>query len=280
MKKTLIILALALILTLKMASALVVNSDYITIYPGEQGKVDIKIENNENFDIQDISISLDFTNLPFTSVGSSEKNIDDINEDDDDSVSFTLKASTDIKPGDYSIPYTIKYTNVNTDENLKKEGNFGIRVSARTDLDFSVDVNQGPVVGQQGKISLEIINKGLGDIKSILVEVTPNGFELLSNDKVFIGTINADDTDSASFDVIYKNTNPILNARVTYKDFDNNDQVQEINLPFKVYTNEEALKLGIIKKDNTFLYIIVLVVIIVIWLVWRRIRKKRKNNKK
>ena len=282
--KTLTTIAFALTLvflySLNFASAIVVDTNYITIYPGEEGKITLKIDNNENFDIEKVSASLLLDNLPFSSIGSSEKDVDDINEDDDDSASFTIKASSDIKPGDYEIPYLIKYTNAQTNEPGTKTGSFGIRVSAKTEVSYSVDVSGSAVQNQQGKISLEIINKGLGEIKSVDVQLTPQGFELLSSNQVFIGTINADDTDTATFDVIFTTTAPVLKAKVTYKDFENNAQTDTVNLPFKVYTQEEAFKLGIIKKSNTGTYFLVLIVLLIIWFVWRRIKKARKKNNK
>jgi len=285
-----------LVLTLNLTSALVVNADYITLYAGEEGKVTIEIENNENFDIEDVSVNLELggkkifnefgmiieetEKLPFIVIGSTEKNIDDINEDDEEKVSFILKASTDIIPGDYNIPYTIKYINADdNDEDFKKEASFGLRVSARTELDFAVEVRDTAIVGNEGKISLEIINKGLGEIKSMSVQIFPEGFELLSKDKIFIGTINADDTDIASFDVIYKTTNPILSAKIEYKDFDNNEKTEIISLPIKVYTREEALELGLIKKNTTGIYIGAIFALIIIWIGYRKIKKRRKNNK-
>jgi hypothetical protein len=101
-------------------------------------------------------------------------------------------------------------------------------------------------------------------------------FELLSKDKVFVGTINADDTDLASFDVIYKNTNPSLSARIEYKDFDNNEEVETVDIPFKVYTREQALELGLIQKSNTVFYSVGVLVVIVAWFVYRKIKKRRK----
>lgn len=279
-----------LLISLNIASALIVDSNYITLYSGEEGKVTLNIENNENFDIEEISVQILLINilpdktpvpLPFTIIGSSEKDVDDIDEDDDDSVSFTLKASTDITPGDYNIPYLIKYLNAEEDnESFEKTGTFSLRVSAKTELDFTAEVNENAIVNEAGKISLELINKGLGEIKSVSVQIFPSGFELLSKDKIFIGTINADDTDIASFDVIYKTSNPTLTAKVTYKDFDNNEHIQTINLPIKVYTKEEALELGLIQKNQTGIYIGVIVFILIIWFVYRKIKKSRKNKKK
>ena len=289
-KKLTIIAFIFLVLTLNIASALIIDSNYITLYSGEEGKVTLDIKNNENFDIEEISVQILLINvlpdktpvpLPFTIIGSSEKDVDDIDEDDDDSVSFTLKASTDITPGDYNIPYLIKYLNAEEDnESFEKTGTFSLRVSAKTELDFTAEVNENAIVNEAGKISLELINKGLGEIKSVSVQIFPSGFELLSKDKIFIGTINADDTDIASFDVIYKTSNPTLTAKVTYKDFDNNEHIQTINLPIKVYTKEEALELGLIQKNQTGIYIGVIVFILIIWFVYRKIKKSRKNKKK
>ena len=153
-------------------------------------------------------------------------------------------------------------------------------MSAKTEIDFSAEVQGTAILNQEGTLSLEIINKGLGDIKSVSVQIFPQGFELISKNKIFIGTINADDTDTATFDVIFTTTAPVLKAKVTYKDFENNAQTDTVNLPFKVYTQEEALKLGIIKKSNTGTYFLVLIVLLIIWFVWRRIKKARKKNNK
>lgn len=268
-----------LLFSLSFASALVVDADYITTFPGEDGRIVIELENNEDFDIEDVSVTLILDETPFTSVGSSEKDIDEIDEDDEETVSFTLRASSDITPGDYNIPYEIRYVNSeDEDEDFKKEGSFGLRVSAETELDFVVEVRGNAIVGEEGQISLEVINKGLGDIKSVSVDINPQGFELLSKDKIFIGTVDSDDTDIASFDVIYKNTNARLSATVTYKDFDNNPQTETVNLPIKVYTREQALELGLIKQNRTAVYIGIIAVLVIAWFIYRRMRRRKRNK--
>ena len=146
------------------------------------------------------------------------------------------------------------------------------------DIDFSVEVDGNAIIGQDGRISLEIINKGLGEIKSVSVQIFPQGFELLSGDKIFVGTIDPDDSDTATFDVIYKTTNPTLSAKVDYKDFDNQDQAETVNLGFKVYTREQALELGIINNPNYTAYIVI-GILVVAFFIYRRIRKRRKKNR-
>jgi len=278
-KSNYLLIAIFFLYSLGFIAAISVDTDYITTYPGEQEQITLTVNNNEKFDIEDVSAALILENLPFNIVGSSEKDLDDLDRRDDDSASFTIVSSTSIKPGDYEIPYEIRYTNLDTDEKETKTGSFGIRVSAKTEIDFSVEVNNNAIIGTQGKVSLEIINKGLGDLKSISVQVFPEGYELLSPSKVFIGSIGADDTDLATFDVIYKITNPTLKATINYKDFENNDQTKTITLPFKVYTEEEALSLGLIKKSKTSTYIGIIILVIIIWFVYRKIKKRNKKNK-
>jgi len=204
--------------------------------------------------------------------------LDDLDESDDDSVTFTIRASTDITPGDYNIPYVVKYTNVEDSNATQEEktGSFGLRVSAKTNIDFSVETKNN-IVGQQGKISLKIVNKGLGEIKFVSVKISPQGYELISSKDVYVGTIDSDDSDTASFDVVFKTTRPTLSVIVNYNDFDNNAKTETINLPVNVYTTEKALELGLIQKPNYLPYFIG-GGLVIIWFVWRKIKKSR--NKK
>lgn len=268
-----------LVLMINFASSVIVDAEYVTLYPGEESSVSIDIENNGNFDIENVYISLDLGDVPFSSVGSSVREVDDLDEGDDDSVTFRLRPSTSIIPGDYDIHYRVKYVDAaDNNEDFEDEGSFGIRVSARTDLDFSIEVDDNAIVGREGSISLEVINRGLGEIKAMSVQIFPQGFELLSAEKVFVGNIDAEDSDSASFDVIYKSQSPVFSARITYKDFDNKDQVETVSIPIKVYTEEQALQLGLITKSNTQFYITIIIVLLVLWYIWRRIKKRRKKK--
>jgi uncharacterized membrane protein len=275
--KKLWIITILIILTLNFSSALIVDVDSTTFYSGEQEKIKINIENNFNYDIECVSIILNLNDLPFAVIGSFEKTIDDLDAEDKDSVIFNLRPSTDISPGDYNIPYTLKYTNMDTDKKENKSGSFGLRVGARTNLDFLVETKNN-VVGQQGKISLKIINKGFGEIKFVSVQIFPENYELISSDKVYIGNIDSDDSDFATFDVIFKNTSPSLSAIVEYKDFDNNAQTQTITLPIKVYTKEKALELGLIQKSKTVFYIGGIIGILIVWIIWKKIKRFRKNK--
>jgi hypothetical protein len=277
MNKQILTTIFAIFISLSLVSALSVDADYVSVYPGEEGKISIDIHNNDDFDIEFVSMELNLEKVPFITIGSSEKSIDEIDEDDKEKVTFTIKPSTEVIPGDYEIPYTIKYTNVDTETIATKTGSFGLRVNAKTELAFSTE-SKNNVINQKGKITLKIVNKGLGEVKFISVQVFPQGYDLLSPDTVYIGNIASDDSDTASFDVFFNTLSPSVSAKVTYKDLDNKDQSKTVILPIGVYTEEKALELGIIHKSNTMFYVGIIVVLLIIWFIYRKIKKRNKKN--
>lgn len=271
-----------IILSLSFVSASVIISsvDQGDLYPGQETNIDITIENNLDYDIEDVSLSLDFYSADaskpslFSSVGSSEKSVEEIREDKSKTLSFDVKSSSSIAPGDYNIQYTLKYTDENNTIKTST-GRIGIKVSSKTKLDFSVST-ETPVVNQKGKIIFKITNKGYGDIKFVSFQISSQGYTLLSEDKVYIGTVGSDDTESASFDVLFKNNMASLQGTLTYVDFDNNEKIESINLPITIYSKEEALKLGIIKANNSWIYILVIIIIIVLIIIIRMVRKRNR----
>ena len=107
-------------------------------------------------------------------------------------------------------------------------------------------------MGRQSKINLKIVNKGLADARFVSVNLNPSGFTLLSEKEVYIGTVDSDDFETATFEVIFTSEKPKLTATVEYTDFDNSKKLDEVNLPTKVYTQEKAIELGIIQRNNCY----------------------------
>ena len=183
----LIFVIISLSINLNLTSAVVVNSVSVdSLSPGQEGTIRIEIENIFEEDVTDVSISLDFTNTPFTPIGNSEDGIDELNEGGEEDFVFRFKASNDASPGDYQILYKIEFKK--DDKIEKREGTLGVTVQANTELSYSVST-ETPVIGKEGKITLKVINKGFSDAKFVLVRVIPEGYTLLSEDEVYIGGI-------------------------------------------------------------------------------------------
>lgn len=283
---TVIVLLILMLNSLMLASALTIRSlTTTTITPGDQGDIFFDIENNLGIDAEEVSVTLFFENLPFTPIGSSESSIDEIKNNKEESFRFKIKAANDIKPGDYQIPYKISYTTNNSQTIQTRQGTLGLTVKADPELTFSLSADN-PILNRKGEITLRIVNKGFADAKFLTLNVVsdPLSYNLLSDNEIYIGNVDSDDFETATFDVIYTNKDPIFTVIVEYKNFDNSLVRKTITLPIKVYTEEEALKLGLITKSNAPLYVGIAIALIVLWFIYRAIRKSirrraRRNNK-
>ena len=271
------IVLFALVISLNLASAVIVNSVSVqTLAPGQEGNIMIELKNNLNDDAEDISLNLKFTNLPFIPIGTSEQSVDEITESDDENFVFRIKASPTISPGDYEIPYTLEYK-VNTELKVKT-GSIGVKVTANPILDYGI-TTENPVINQQGKIALKVVNKGFSNARFLSVKVLPEDFTLLSEKDAYIGEIQSDDFDTATFDVIFTKTSPQFTAIIEYIDFDNKKIIENIQLPFSVYTKERATELGIVKKSNLSIYISLIVLVIFLIILWRILKKRQRLKK-
>lgn len=277
MNKTKILtsILLGLVLTLGLVSAMTLSIDANNFSPGEEQEISVDVKNTLDEDAEDVSLSLDMGDLPFTILSYDDtKNID---SEDKESFDFAIKASNNAEAGDYSIPYTIDYS-INGSAQTPKEGKIVLTIEANPELTYSVNTEKA-IIGTQGKIKFTIVNKGLGDAKFVGVKIIPDGYTLLSADNDYVGTIGSDDFETISFDAIFNEKNPILNAEIEYRDFNNQKVTKSVTLPIIVYSAEEALKLGIIKQDNTSFYVIGGIIILAVWFVVRKIRKKKRQNK-
>lgn len=248
-----------------------------SLSPGESGEIRVEIENTLGADAKDISFSLTFNGLPFIPLGSSEDALEELDEDDDEELSFEIKAANDIEPGDYEIHYTLEYSVDN--EHKKRTGSIGVRVEAHPDLIFSLSTDK-PVIGNQDRISLKIVNKGFADAKFVSVKIVPEGFTLLSEEEVYIGTIDSDDFETADFDVIYRDQHPLFSAMVEYTDFDNERVTENVRLPVTVYTQEKAVELGFVEKNNAPFYIGIVIAIVLVFILYRMLRKRARDSRR
>ena len=275
--KKLIFTVLVLLLITPFVNSLTVDSVSIdAIYPGQTGSVRIVLENNLDVNVNEVSLRLNFAQTPFIPEGSSENGISEISEDDSENFNFIIKSSNDIAPGDYEIPYILSYVK---DDVLRTPvqitGSVGVRVRGNPDLVYSVST-ENPVIGQRGQIKLKIVNKGFLDARFTYFKIKPSGFELLSEEEVYIGSIDSDDFETINFDVIFQSSNPLLIGTLEYKDFDNKNVVQNINLPVQIYDRETAKKIGLTKTNNFSTILITIVLIVVLWVLIRKIRKQRR----
>lgn len=282
MKNKILISIIAIFIAqLYLASALTISSvksNPSEVQPGEKFALELKIENNLDKDVENVIVDLDLNEkIPFAPYQSSnEIRIEEIGEGDEEKVSFDLIAFSDAVSGTYTIPVHIKYNN--------ETENFlvSVIINAKPKIDVS---SEGSVLikGTSGKITLMIVNSGLGDAKFLSVSLSQvNGIDLTSPNRVYIGDIDSNDFDTADFNVFVSANAPStisLPVELTYTDSRNNEVTENKIIIIKSYTQKEAISLGLINKNNTFLIIISVVGVLILFFIYRRIRKKARNKR-
>ena len=141
-------------------------------------------------------------------------------------------------------------------------------------LDVRIAINSG-------EVTIKFVNKGVSDIKFLYVKIEESDdYELLSSDDSYIGNIDSDDFETADFRLFVESTDKkqvLLPIILEYKDTNNNDYKDSIELALNLYTAAEAKKLGL-KNENGFVGILIVIIIVAIGLWYYR--KQRKNKKK
>lgn len=248
------------------------------LIPGQPAILEITLENEAESDIKDIIISLDLTNLPFAPEdGVTEKKISKIKESDSDKVLFNILTLSKTSPAIYKIPITLTYYD-SYGQKYQKTNIISLNVWAEPELEISLDKNE-LIQGNKGKISINILNKGLTDI--IFMEVNLKGsddFEVLSSNYVYVGKIESDDYESVEFEILTLKENINLNLEINYKDTNNKKYAKTIILPAKVYSKKEAIKIGLIKIVIWPYFVLLIVIAIVLWIIIAKIRKKRRKK--
>ncbi len=296
MKTKIFVLLVALFIAqLCLASALTINSvtnDPESIQPGEKISLSLSIKNNLGEDISGAVITLNLNgntqtgiaSVPFAPYQSSnEYRIDEISDDDSEKARFELIAFSDAVSGTYTIPVTASYT-LDNETKVQNEplGVITVIINAKPKIEISSE-ESFLIKGTSGKVTIKIVNSGLGNCKFLNVELNPSTkIEITGPDRVYIGNIESNDFDSADFDVFVSLDAPStvnLPVKITYTDSQNNPITEDKTIIIKTYTQKEAIGMGLIKGDNTLVIVLIVVIAIVLFFVYRRIRKRMKNKR-
>ena len=282
MKTKILFLMLAFLVLTSSAYANSITISSVTsrpseIQPGNRVDISVRLENQGDVDIKDISVSLDLDddNLPFIPVGSAAKKvIKKIDEDESGTVEFTLMSSPDAKPDTYKIPIIVSYKD--NDDSIEEKSVIGLVVESLPVLSIAVEESDIFRVGQIGEVTVRFVNKGLGDVKFLTAELSKSSnYDILSANTVYIGNVGPDDFETASFKMRFNNRIGQIPLNVEYRDNKNKLFEQTFNLEFPLYSEKEAIELGLENKSQTGMYIGIAVVIILFFL-YRRYRKRKR----
>lgn len=261
-----------MLIPLASASTLVVDSVSgfpPSINPGERITLEVKVGNEGDEDIKNVRVSLDLAELPFAPLASSEKLVDELEEDDSAILSFNLKSFPDTKPGIYKIPITV------SSEDSKTTSFTSITVNSNPLLQVGIEESTIITPLEKGRIVVRFVNTGDGDIKFLTAKIPRLPlYEILTQNTFYIGNIEPDDFETIEAELLLKQNINSIPLEVSYKDSFNNEFTQTFHLDIKTYSREEALALGLIHKSNTGFVVITIILVLILFFVYRRYKKR------
>lgn len=281
MKLKFLILISVLILDLGLVSSQdgisIATVESTNIQPGETSQIRIIIENQGDNDIKNIMVSLDLVSdaLPFAPVGSAtQKIIDEIDENEKKTVTFEIVALPDAKPQIYKIPVNVKF-------NDKEESTIiSLKVISQPVLEVAIEETEIIKVQDTGEVVIRFVNKGLSDIKFLSAQlIQSEDYNILSAESVYIGNIEPDDFETASFKLHLGKKINFLPIKVEFRDSENKIFTKTEFLNINIFTLEEAKSLGLTKTNSLPFIIGAAILIIIILIAYRLIRKRRRAKK-
>lgn len=260
-----------------------VKTDPETISPSKTGKVSLKLKNLADSYLKniDVSMGLSSSDIPLISVGSTtKKRIQKIEPGKTSTVSYNIKVDSDADPQAYKIPINLEYEN-EAGTSFTTEQYTGIIVGGKPELETNLIDSEILRPGETGEVSLSIFNRGLTLAKFLSLEVEQgDSYEIISSPEVYIGNMDSDDYESATFKIYVKEgvKEVDIPLKLKYKDSEGNSEVETQTASFKTYNEEEIDQMQLVKHNNTWMYAIVAVIILVAIYVGYRYWKSKKKK--
>lgn len=272
------------------------------IPPGGKGKLGIKIKNLADSRMKDVNLKLDLTltsipqpttiteaavlfeALPFAPTGSSsEKRISHIKPGETVLVSYDLIVYPDATSRVYKVPVILTYKD-ELDNEYTKNDIIGIVVGDLPDIYVVIDSSDLVAGTKTGKVSFKFVNRGLTDIKFVDVVLDETDeYKVISANEEYIGNIDSDDFESVDFEIYLENNDDaekigVLDfpLHITFKDANNVDYSEDIDIKYSIYTAKER---GMETSSSGIIIVVAIIIIIVGWIVYHRWEKKRKAKK-
>ncbi len=280
------LIILIMLLNINFISALRVDFiDAQSILPGESSRLFIGIENDGDDDIRDVSVELDFTELPFAPFNSnSEYGINEIRDGKTEVAMFEI-IGLNAKSGIYKIPLKISYKIEDETTIHTKESVISLVVDSIPIIKASPRIEEGVILlkGKSNEILIDILNKGLSDVQFAEVEIRNSIYFNSLKTIEYIGDINGDDYEYVNFMIYFKENAPrtvSIPIIIRYQDIFNKQYEKELVVKVNTYTLQEAIDEGLIAKDYKPMMIGGVAVLIIVFIIYRKIKKWLKNKNK
>lgn len=243
------------------------------VKPGSSSEMNITLENQANSNFRNIDVSLDVEGLPVAPQKTSRKRISSVGPEESETASFTLNVDQDAENQLYQMPIEITYQN-QAGQEFTTTQTTGVNVGGYPNIDVAIDESDIRSPGR-GTVTLRILNRGEGQARFAEVSLEESDqYEILSQDSIYLGTMIADDYQTAEFDLYVEEGETLeLPVTVDYRTGEG-DQTESFTVERKMYSSSELQRYT---GGNGGLPIIPIVVVLALVggaYIWRKRRKK------
>jgi len=263
-----------------------------TAGPGDEVNVRITVRNNAESYLRYITASMQLVHsspasatapsvameLPFTPIGSgNEKSVYQIAPGKTLDFDFRLVVNPEAETKPYKIPISIEYFD-ELGKNYSRMEIVGLIVGSEPDIYTVIESSGIQKKGQSGEIKIKFVNKGTSPIKFLNVVLEENDdYKIVSSSQDYIGKIDSDDYDTATFRIYLKQLkNGKVNVPISYEFSDGNNKKYRVDetLQLIIYSSAELGTGG----GSAWTIIFAIVAIALIYLAYREWAKKRKKK--
>ncbi|HLC57002.1 MAG TPA: COG1361 S-layer family protein [Candidatus Nanoarchaeia archaeon] len=243
---------------------------------GAQAELILGIKNAAPSSMRDVAVKMDLSGTPFTPLEtSSERRILQLSPGQEANVMFKVIADTNAESKPYRVPVVLTYLD---DQNNKfsRNDSIGLLIYSAPELDYNIDESKVYKKGGTGEVIISVSNIGPSEVKFINLEMMKSDdYKIISTEKVYLGNLDPDDFQTASFKIHVEKSNPQLLFGVSYKDAYNKEFNEKVELGMKTYSGSQAADYGLEKPGFGVLQLIFLIIgIVFVYHVFKGLRHK------
>ncbi len=244
------------------------------VEPGSSGDMSLTLENLAQSQFKNIDVTLETTDLPVATRETSRQRIASVGPDSSRTVDFTLDVDDDADNELHDLPIRIDYQD-QAGNPLSMTETTGVNIGGFPNIDVAIEQSDIRTSGS-GEVTFRVVNKGEGQARFTQVELDESEqYEILSEDSIYLGSMIADDFQTAEFDLYVEEDEKLeLPVTVNYRD-GQGDQTETFEVERNLYTSEELERYGLTQRGGTPLVILLVTGLAVAGIYyWRKRRKE------
>lgn len=233
------------------------------VAPGSSERMELTLKNMADSYLKNIEVKLDLSEkIPMATQNSAVKNLEKIKPGQEGKISFNLQVDESAENGVIRLPIMLTYENEAGTE-FTKETSTGVVVGGEPQLEVGINSENQLSAGKTQTITLRVVNRGHGSAGFTELEIQDGeNYEIISPNSVYIGEMDADDYQTAEFEIYVENGVESLSMPVELDYEADGDQRNTQVLEPRIYSSSELRRYGLNGGNNIWMFGVAAVVLI------------------